>query len=272
MQATVLCGSCIDLIPSLGKFDFIFADPPFNIGHPYIGYKDSRPDFDTFTAQWIYACWDALSDDGVLCLHGNDELAVKYVQNAVTFSMKRIAWILWHYRFGQCGRSNWINGHAHCLVFAKSKDFTWNPEAVLVPSDRASIYGDRRIDDYDNGGMRLPGTVWGVPSDGEFWGRVQGNNQERRKGHPNQLPENYLRRLILAYTNPGDRVLDPFGGSGTTIVVANALGRNCTTIDISKETCKSIEERIAKGAMFPARNQDPIVPVVRKRRKRSAVK
>jgi site-specific DNA-methyltransferase (adenine-specific) len=97
--------------------------------------------------------------------------------------------------------------------------------------------------------MRLPGTVWGVPSDGQYWGRVQGNNKERSPGHPNQLPEVYLERLIRAYTNPGDKVLDPFGGSGTTAVVAQALGRDCTTIDISMGNCKSIEARLQKGAV-----------------------
>jgi site-specific DNA-methyltransferase (adenine-specific) len=59
----------------------------------------------------------------------------------------------------------------------------------------------------------------------------------------------YLERLIRAYTNPGDRVLDPFGGSGTTAVVAQALGRDCTTTDISEENCKSIEDRLEKGAV-----------------------
>jgi DNA modification methylase len=98
-------------------------------------------------------------------------------------------------------------------------------------------------------GKRLPGTVWGVPSDGSNWGRVQGNNTERRAQHPNQLPEVYLERLIRAYTNPGDRILDPFGGSGTTAVVAKALGRRCDTIEISEGSCLSILERLKAGAV-----------------------
>jgi DNA modification methylase len=73
--------------------------------------------------------------------------------------------------------------------------------------------------------MRVPGNVWGIPSDGEYWGRVQGNSKERRQGHPNQLPEVYLERLIRAYTDENDIVVDPFVGSGTTPVVARALKR-----------------------------------------------
>ena len=158
--------------------------------------------------------------------------------------MRRIAWINWHYRFGQCGRSNWIDARCHCLVFAKNEQYTWNPEDVLVDSDRATVYGDKRIHETERGGKRVPGTVWGVPSDGQNWGRVQGNNQERRQGHPNQLPLVYLARLIRAYTNAGDRVLDPFCGSGTTAAVCQELGRSCHTIDVSSESLLSTVDRL----------------------------
>ena len=64
----VICGDCREVVPNLGKFDFIFADPPFNIGQDYQGYDDSRPDFDEFTPAWIEAAWDAC--DGVLADSG----------------------------------------------------------------------------------------------------------------------------------------------------------------------------------------------------------
>lgn len=249
MSVEVIHGDCREIVPTLGAFDFVFADPPFNIGQNYNGYWDARNDYVYFMAEWIEVCWNACR--GLLALHGPDELAELYLMNARHNAMQtdRVAWINWHYRFGQCKRTNWIDARCHCLIYAKHADYTWNPEDVLVESDRSSTYDDPRINDTDNGGMRLPGTVWGVPSDGPCWGRVQGNNAERRKGHPNQLPEKYLERLILAYTNPGDRILDPFGGSGTTAVVAGALGRDCVTIDVSEANCKSIKERIAEGAV-----------------------
>ena len=163
--------------------------------------------------------------------------------------MPRIAWINWHFRFGECTRANWINARCHCLIFAKNAaTYTWNPDAVLVESDRVK-YGDKRIHDSENGGSRLPGTVWGVPSDGPNWGRVQGDNKERVKSCPNQLPEVYLERLILAYTNEGDHVCDPFGGSGTTAVVCQALGRNCVTFDISGANVNEIRRRLKRGSV-----------------------
>lgn len=246
-RAEVIHGDCRELMPTLGKFDFVFADPPFNIGQEYNGYADRRDDFEEFTLDWIAKAWEAC--DGVMALHGPDELAELYVIAKRRLGMQRIAWIHWHYRFGQCGRSNWIDARCHCLLFAKHDRWTWNAEDVLVDSDRASKYNDPRIHDTDNGGKRLPGTVWGIPSDGKYWGRVQGNSTERRSGHPNQLPEVYLERLIKAYTNPGDRVLDPFAGSGTTAVVAAALGRDCVTIDVSADTCESVRQRLQRGAI-----------------------
>ena len=242
----VLHGDCRTLVPHCGQFDFVFADPPFNIGQRYLGYRDQRADFEAFTAEWIDVCWTACR--GVMALHGPDDLVELFIVTARKLRMRRIAWVNWHYRFGQCQRTNWIDARCHCLIFAKHDSWTFNADAVAVESDRVR-YGDKRIHDSPNGGKRLPGTVWGVPSDGPNWGRVQGNSAERRQGHPNQLPEVYLERLIKAYTNEGDRILDPFAGSGTTAVVADALGRDCVTMDVSEENCASVRERLEKGAV-----------------------
>jgi DNA modification methylase len=90
--------------------------------------------------------------------------------------------------------------------------------------------------------------VWGA--DGEqYWGRVQGNSQERRDGHPNQLPEVYLERVIRGLSNPGDLVLDPFLGSGTTCTVARALGRRSIGVEISPVFDASAFDRIQQGAV-----------------------
>ena len=71
----------------------------------------------------------------------------------------------------------------------------WNPSAILELSDRAAVYFDARtMAKENNKGMRLPMDVWY----GQYWGRVQGNNKERRHGHHNQIPEVYLERIIEA--------------------------------------------------------------------------
>lgn len=244
-MSEVICGNAIDIIPSLGKFDFIFVDPPFNIGHDYVGFTDkkSETDFEQFIFELVQKCWDAC--DGVLCLHGNDSLCEIFLRAAKLYQLPKIVWINWFYNFGQCSRYNWIDSRCHCLIFARN-GYTWNPESVLVESARVK-YGDKRINETENGGLRLPPTVWGVNE--PYMGRVQGNNKERRPNHPNQLPELYLARLIKAYTNIGDKILDPCGGSGTTIIVSEKLNRDCITIDISPQNCSSIEERRKIGAI-----------------------
>lgn len=238
MDTKFIHGDSRDVLETLGNFNFCFADPPFNIGQSYKGFVDKIDKYEEWCKEWIVKCYEK-SD--VLALHGPDKLADIYLAVARETGMKRIAWLNWHYRFGQCTRSNWIDSRCHCIIFAKG-DYQWFPENVLVESDRVK-YKDKRIKDSVNGGKRVPGTIFGVPSDGPGWGRVQGNNKERWKSHPNQLPINYIKRLILAYTREGDLVLDPFCGSGTTAVVCKMLNRNCSTIDISKENIESAKER-----------------------------
>jgi DNA modification methylase len=135
----------------------------------------------------------------------------------------------------------------HALYFVKDPDQRiWNPEPILEPSDRATIYGDRRtMAKTAEPGMRIPMDVWYGP----YWGRVQGNNSERRRQHHNQLPEAYLERVTLACSNPGSIVLDPFCGSGTTQTVARAYGRRSISVEQSKANAKHAWERITKIGM-----------------------
>ena len=257
-KVQVLLGNCLDEMEKMGsmQYDLTFADPPFNIGQDYTGYEDTKEerDYHLFIGSAITQM--AKVTKSILCLHGHDDLAVLYLKYMHRFrGFKRIAWINWHYRFGQCQRSNWIDSRCHLLVYSRQrKGYTWNPDEVLVDSDRVA-QGDKRIAETENGGSRLPFTVWGVPSDGDNWGRIQGNNKERvsrRNGysadHPNQLPEVYLERILRAYTNPGDLVLDPFAGTGTTATVAQALGRDCVTIDVSTANVNDITRRLDQGA------------------------
>lgn len=257
-STTLIVGDSVKQMPGApwyGSAAFLFADPPFNIGHGYKGFKDSKKPkkFAKWIRKLMRVAWGAVDPvRGVVALHGPDNLAELYLRYAddLGFSRNRIAWVNWHYRFGQCRRSSWIDARCHCLIFAKQPgSHTWNPDAVTVESDRAAKYGDKRTERYANGGRRLPGTVWGVPSDGPYWGRVTGNSKERRAGHPNQLPELYMQRLIKAYTVAGDLVVDPFGGSGTTAVVSKALGRDVVTYDISGQSMASIRERLTTGAV-----------------------
>ena len=116
-----------------------------------------------------------------------------------------------------------------------------------------------------NKGLRLPMDVWY----GKYWGRIQGNNKERRHQHHNQIPEVYLERVILACSNEGDLVLDPFLGSGGTCTVAKAWGRRSIGIEHSAVNAKSAWERIQNGMVRKGAAATPTEEASLNRRRRS---
>lgn len=240
------------------SIDFVFMDPPFNIGQDYENYDDTISDeaFRKLLEELVEQCWRVCG--GVLALHGPDGLVEEYLRLARKYGMTRIDWVNWHYRFGMSGsletRRRFTDSRCHCLIFAKNpKNYVFNASEIAVDSDRKAVYNDKRTREDKNGtargGKRVPFTVWGIPSDGPNWGRVMGNNEERESSRPNQLPELYLTRLIKAYTNKGDSVLDPCSGTGTTAVVAGALGRVYLGIDIDPAAIECGHKRLKKGAV-----------------------
>lgn len=249
----IVHGDCIDHLKDLSvKPDFIFADPPFNIGHGYDGFDDSVEEgkYQDWTTDWIINCWDVLDDGGAMVIHGSVKLRPIFWTSIIELGLagNYENEIVWHYRFGQCRRSDFIDNHCPEIILRKEGNRKWYPDNVLIESDRSSKYKDKRTGDYKRGGSRVAGTVWGVPSDGQYWGRVQGTAKERWNHHPNQLPLNLLGRHILANTQEGDFVLDPFCGSGTTALACLALGRSCLTFDISESNAESAKERIIAQA------------------------
>lgn len=235
--------------------DLVFADPPFNWNVKYGEWDDSQPreDYIGFTHAWLDGCIRVLQDHGSLWVNIPDDTAAEIVMHLKHRGLHMINWCIWHFRFGQNREGNFIVSKVHALYFAKGKDNRrWNGDAVLEPSDRAAIYGDQRTFNKKEGpsGQRVPLDVWY----GQHWGRVQGNNKERRANHQNQLPEVYLERVIKSCSNEGDLVLDPFLGSGTTCTVARALNRRSIGIEYSKANAESAFQRIKKGAL---RVKDP---------------
>ena len=131
------------------------------------------------------------------------------------------------------------------------KRFTFNAAAVRVPSARQTTYADRRA----NPTGKLPDDTWVLrpQEDGSFFqahedtwyvSRVCGTFKERT-GHPCQMPEAVLERILRVSSNPGDLVLDPFSGSGTTLAVAKRLGRHYLGIELSQEYAERIRQRLA---------------------------
>lgn len=275
-RSSVYVGDCREVLASLpevqrGQFHLVFADPPFNWNRAYDKWDDSMPreDYLQFTRDWLDLCIKALRPGGALWVNIPDDTAAEIVVHLKERGLRMENWCIWHYRFGQNTKARFINSKVHALYFVKpGGPHTWNPERVLEVSDRASIYGDPRTMSKKDGmpaGKRVPMDVWY----GQFWGRVQGNNKERRPGHDNQLPEVYLSRVVLACSNEGDLVLDPFLGSGTTGVIAHALKRKFVGVEFSKENAARAFQRIEAGPIRPPEQPAASSAIFKNRKKRA---
>lgn len=249
-----------DCIPVLRRFremknvrpQLIFADPPFNYARDYGNITDKVPEDEylAFTKEWLFYCSEVLDDHGAMWVNIPDQWAAEVVMFCKSFGLTLRRWNIWHFRFGQNTKANFINSKVHVLYFIKNpKHFTWNPTPILEQSDRAAKYGDKRTVGKKDGspdGMRCPFDVWYGPG----FNRIQGNNRQRVKNMDNQLPEEYLYRVIASTSNIGDLVLDPFFGSGTSGVVALAMKRKVFGIEHSKPRAIQAFYRCLKGPVM----------------------
>jgi len=162
--------------------------------------------------------------------------------------------VVWYYTFGVNCTKKFNRSHAHLFHFVKdSKRFTFNDKPIRVPSARQLVYADGRA--HPSG--RLPDDTWilrpqDVPhgfeakQDTWYFPRVAGTFKERAGFHGCQMPEQLLGRIIRSCSNPGDLVLDPFTGSGTTLAVANKLGRRWLGYELSESYARKALDRIQK--------------------------
>ena len=252
-------GDCVKQLAKLdaGSVDLVFADPPFNIGYDYDVYDDAQnaQDYLDWCGQWIQGVHRALKPDGTFWLAIGDEYAAELKIESQKAGFHCRSWVIWYYTFGVNCANGFSRSHTHLFHFVKDpKNFTFarpNPN-IRVKSARQLVYADNRA----NPAGRLPDNTWitrpqDAPSsfrpnhDTWFFARVAGTFKEREGFHGCQMPEQLLARIIRASSKPYDLVLDPFGGSGTTLCVAKKLNRNWMGFELSKEYVKHIKSRLA---------------------------
>lgn len=252
-------GDCLKLLAQLpdGGIHLAFADPPFNIGYEYDTYDDRRSasDYLEWSKRWMAEVVRVLRPDGSFWLAIGDEYAAELKVIATReLGLTCRSWVVWYYTFGVNCKQKFSRSHAHIFHFVLHPEkFTFNTEAIRVPSARELVYGDKRA----NPAGRLPDDTWilrpqDLPegfSEGEdtwYFPRVCGTFKERSGWHGCQMPEQLLGRIIRSSSHCDDVVLDPFGGSGTTLAVAKKLGRSFVGIELSAEYAAKIDERLAE--------------------------
>jgi len=237
-----------------GVIDLAFADPPFNIGYKYDVYEDRRAavEYLGWTRQWGREVVRTLKPTGTFWLAIGDDFAAEAKLIFRDLGLSCRSWVIWYYTFGVNCRYKFSRSHTHLFHFVKDpRDFTFNTDAIRVPSARQLVYADLRA--HPRG--RLPDDTWILrPQDASnsftpeedvwYFPRVCGTFKERAGWHGCQMPEQLLGRIINVCSNPGDTVLDPFGGSGTTLVVAKKLERRFIGFELSKNYAHQIQLRL----------------------------
>lgn len=240
---TICCGDALEVLPKwpAGCVDLVFTDPPYNIGYVYDKYHDDLPDdqFVSWCRDWMAECQRVLVDTGSFYIAIGDDFAAQLRMVGKELGLHLRNWIIWRYTFGQHTKSKFCRAHTHILYFTKHpKKCTFNDHLLRFPSARHTEYQDLRANPLG----RLPDDVW------DEFPRVCGTFKERDGFHGCQMPEALLMRIVMASSNPGDVVLDPLAGTGTTLAAAKRLGRKYVGIDISPEYVERTRARLDKIA------------------------
>jgi site-specific DNA-methyltransferase (adenine-specific) len=230
--------------------DLIFADPPYNIGKAEWDTFESQQAYVAWSLQWIEEAARVLKPTGTLYICGFSEILADLRLPAARF-FQGCRWLVWHYKNKANLGNDWGRSHESILHFRKSRSFTFNTEDVRIPYGNHTLkypeHPQAESSQYGKGNGK--GRLWhphpkGAKPKDVIEIPTTCNGMHEKTAHPTQKPEELLRQIILASSNPSDLVIDPFLGSGTTAVVAEQLKRRWRGCDASPEYCAWAAERI----------------------------
>jgi site-specific DNA-methyltransferase (adenine-specific) len=221
----ICCRDCLEGMHGLqaSSVRLAFADPPYNIGVDYgEGHQADQLPADEYLAWcglWMDEVYRLLAPDGSFWVLINDEWAEEFSWLLRLAGFHRCQWLIWYESFGVNCVNRFNRCSRHLFWMVKDRDrFVFHETAVLRPSDRETRYGDRRAQP----GGKIWDSVWGINPPIP---RLTGTAAERLPGFPTQLPLALLTPIVACASDPGDLVLDPFTGSGTTGAAALQSGR-----------------------------------------------
>lgn len=262
---TVLLGDCAKIMSTMphDHFDLIFADPPYNLqlkqslrrpDQSKVNAVDdhwdkfaSFKDYDQFTENWLIAARRVLKPNGTIWVIGTYHNIFRIgnlLQNTGFWILNDIIWRKSNPMPNFQG-TRFANAHETLIWAAKSdkSKYKFNYDALKSLNDQLQMRSD-----------------WVLPI---CTGQERLKNSENKKIHPTQKPESLLKRILIASTDLGDLILDPFFGTGTSGAVAHKLGRNFIGIDFDEKYCKAAQERIDNIEPF---NQESLKIIVSKRK------
>ena len=254
---SILVGDCIEQLRSLPdkSVDLVFADPPYNL---QLGGELLRPDnskvdavddewdqfesfaaYDRFTREWLTECRRVLKDEGAIWVIGSYHNIFRLgvaMQDLGFWVLNDIIWRTANPMPTFKG-TRFTNAHETLVWAAKSREqkrYTFNYDALKAFNEDVQMRSDWHLA-LCTGEERL-------------------KDAEGNKAHPTQKPEALLHRVLLASSKPGDIVLDPFFGTGTTGAAARRLGRHYIGIEREENYARLAEQRIK--AIVPVAPED----------------
>jgi modification methylase len=267
----IVVGDCIAAMEKLpaGSIDLVFADPPYNLQlereltRPDTSVVDavdddwdkfsSFADYDSFTRAWLLQCRRVLKPDGALWVIGSYHNIFRVgtiLQDLGFWVLNDVVWRKANPMPNFKGR-RFTNAHETLIWAARgaeTKRYTFHYEALKGGNDDLQMRSD-----------------WFIPL---CTGEERLKDAAGRKVHPTQKPEALLARVLLSSTNPGDVILDPFFGTGTTGAVAKKLGRHFIGLERDQGYVKAAQARIdaavpidvAAYSTAPAKRTEPRIP------------
>ena len=267
MGAEIHFGDCLEVISNFesGSFDLIYIDPPFNTGKVQsrkrlktvrdeagdrtgfqgkryrtrvVGessFDDNFDDFTGFMEPRLREAWRILSPRGSFFLHIDcrESHYCKVMLDRIFGRASFMNEIVWAYDYGARSKKRWSAKHDNILWFAKNPDeYTYRYGDIdRIPYMAPGLVGPEKA-----ARGKTPTDVW--------WQTIVSPNGKEKTGYPTQKPLAILNRIVRVHSNPGDRVLDFFAGSGTTGEAAFRAGRDAILVDSNPEAIRVMARRL----------------------------
>lgn len=243
----IIVGDTFQILPYLprGFVDLLIVDPPYNLSKNYHGNTFSRRnevEYREYTKSWLELVLPLLKPSASIyvCCDWRSSLVIGDVLQEYSIVRNRITW---QREKGRGAKANWKNAMEDIWFSTISEQYNFQVDAVKVRRQVVAPYRkDGKPKDWEettDGRFRntYPSNFWDditIP----YWSMAENT------AHPTQKPEKLIAKLILASSNPGDMILDPFSGAGTTAVTAKKLERNYVGIELNELYCAWTQKRL----------------------------
>jgi adenine-specific DNA-methyltransferase len=268
-SSAILNGDAFELLDDVpdGSVKLVLSSPPYNIGKSYErGLFKTQDDYRIWMQGFIEKLVKKLRPDGHICWQvGNhvengklEPLDYLFYPMFADLGCKLRNRIIWTFNFGLHAQQRFSGRYETLLWFSRSNDYTFNLDEIRVPqlypgkrhSSKKAGKGGKPSGNplgknpsdfwqFDPEGAFITDPIWNIPN-------VKANHPEKVDGHPCQFPSEVADRCVLAMTSPGDIVLDPFVGTGTTVICADGRSRIGIGFELNADHARDANERLAR--------------------------